>query len=333
MALVKKMFVACRSALISLLFFCFVAPLSLFFCLPAAAEEVIIGYPSRSMTEFPNYLAIKKGFYREEGLEAKFVQAKSNILVAALASGSMDYITSVTSTIGGILAGMAAKVVAGVVKNNPDFLMARPEIRTIRDLKGRKLAVSAFGGASHQRLVIILRKADLDPDTDVNILSVGEAPLRLQQLRLGMISATVLTAPNNFIAERAGFVTLGSSKDILALPAVGIATLERRLKEKPEQVKKVLRALLKGMQHIKAQRADTVRIAMEWLSLDRDLVERSLEVMIPNYSFDCGIDPVGLAAMIDVVSKARGYALKKTLSLADVVDFSLLEEVRKEIRR
>ncbi len=285
------------------------------------------------MTELPNYLAIKKGFYREEGLEAKFVQAKSNILVAALASGSMDYITSVTSSIGGILAGIPAKVVAGVVKNNPDFLMASPEIRTIQDLRGKKLAVSGFGGASHQRLVMILRKAGLDPESDVNILSVGEAPLRLQQLRLGLISATVLTAPNNIIAERAGFVTLGSSKDILALPAVGIATLERRIREKPEQVKKVLRALLKGMQYIKEQRSQTARIAMEWLSLDRDLVERSLDAMIPNYSFDCGIDPAGLKAMIEVISKARGHgALKKNLSPADVVDFSLLEEVRKEMR-
>ena len=328
------MFVTCRGSLIRLLFFWFAVPLSSFFCAPAAAEDVIIGYPSRSMTELPNYLAIKKGFYREEGLEVKFVQAKSNILVAALASGSMDYITSVTSTIGGILAGIPAKVVAGVVKNNPDFLMARPEIRTIQDLRGKKLAVSGFGGASHQRLVMILRKAGLDPESDVNIMSVGEARLRLEQLRLGLISATVLTAPNNFMAERAGLVTLGSSKEILALPAVGTATLERRLKEKPEQVKKVLRALLKGMQYIKEQRAETARIAMEWLSLDRDLVERSLDVMIPNYSLDCGIDPAGLKAMIEVIAKARGRgAVRKSLSPADVVDFSLLEGVKKEITR
>jgi NitT/TauT family transport system substrate-binding protein len=331
--MVKNMFAARRRALIRLLFFAFTVLLPFSFCASVSAEDIIMGYPSRSMTELPNYLAIKKGFYREEGLEAKFVQAKSNILVAALASGSIDYITSVTSSIGGILAGIPAKVVAGVVKNNPDFLVARPEIGTIQDLRGKKLAVSGFGGASHQRLVMILRKAGLDPESDVHILSVGEAPLRLQQLRLGVISATVLTAPNNIMAERAGFVTLGSSKDILALPAVGIATLARRLKEKPEQVKKVLRALLKGMQYIREQRAETARVAMEWLSVDRDLAERSLDVMISNYSFDCGIDLAGLKAMIEVISKARERgALKKSLSPSDVVDFSLLEEVRKEMR-
>jgi NitT/TauT family transport system substrate-binding protein len=330
----KGIFVAYRRALIGLLFLWFIALSCLPFRALAIAEEIIIGYPSRSMTELPNYLAIKKAFYREEGLEVKFVQAKSNVLVSALASGSMDYITPVTTTIGGILEGIPAKVVAGVVKNNPDFLMAKPEIRTIQDLRGKKLAVNGFGGASHQRLLLILRKAGLDPNSDVKILSVGQAQLRLEQLRLGVIDATVLTAPNNFIAERAGFVTLGSSKDILALPAVGLATLERRLKQQPEQVKKVLRALLKGLQYIKEQHAEVVRIAMEWLSLDRDLAERSFEVMIPNYSYDGGLDSAGLRAMIDVISKARGHgALKKTISPADVVDFSLLEEVRKEIRR
>lgn len=323
---------AYRKTLIAFSFFWFFVHSYSSFCAQPPLEEIVIGYPSRSMTELPNHLAIRKGFYRYEGLEAKFVQAKSNILVAALGSGSMDYITSVTTTIGGILGGIPAKVVAGVVKNNPDFLMAKAEIRTIEELKDKKLAVSGFGGASHQRLLIILRKVGLDPKSDVKILSVGDARLRLEQLRLGMIDATVLTAPNNFMAERAGFVTLGSSKDILAMPAVGIVTLERRLKERPEQVKKVLRAVMKGMQYLKEQRAEAVRIAMEWLSLDRDLAERSYEVMLPNYSSDGGIDPSGLKAMIDVVSKREGGAFKKNLSLADVVDFSLLEEVRKEMR-
>src|SRR3972149_4512995 len=175
----------------------------------ASLEEVIIGYPSRSMTELPTHVAAKKGFFRSEGLDVKLVQARSNILAAALTSGSMAYITSVTTTLGGIMGGLPAKVIAGVTKNNPDFLMVRSEIRSITELKGKKLAVSGFGGASHQRLLIILSKAGLNPSTDVTILSVGDARLRLEQLRVDAIDATVLTAPNNFMAERAGFHSLG----------------------------------------------------------------------------------------------------------------------------
>ena len=298
----------------------------------ASLEEVIIGYPSRSMTELPTHVAAKKGFFRSEGLEVKLVQARSNILAAALTSGSMAYITSVTTTLGGIMGGLPAKVIAGVTKNNPDFLMVRSEIRSITELKGKKLAVSGFGGASHQRLLIILSKAGLNPSTDVTILSVGDARLRLEQLRVDAIDATVLTAPNNFMAERAGFRSLGSSSDVLALPAVGVATLERRLKEKPEEVKKVLRALLKGMRQLKERRDEAVMTAMEWLTLDRELAERSYDTMLPHYSLDGSIDPAALQASLDQLNQRRGGS-GKTLSSKDVTDFSFLEEVRRELAR
>jgi NitT/TauT family transport system substrate-binding protein len=294
-------------------------------------EEVIIGYPSRSLTELPTHVALKKGFFRSEGLDVKLVQARSNILAAALASGSMHYLTSVTTVLGAIMGGLPAKVIAGVTKNNPDFLMVRPEIRSFADLKGKKVAVSGFGGASHQRMLIVLSKNGINPATEVTILSVGDARLRLDQLRAGAIDATVLTAPNNFIAERAGFKSLGSSSDLLALPAVGVATLERRLKEKPEEAKKILRAFLKGMRQMRENREEAVAVAMEWLNLDRELAERSYDIMLPNYSLDGRIDPAALQASIDQLNQRRS-AGSKTITPAEVTDFTLLEQVRKELK-
>ena len=73
------------------------------FCAQPSPEQILLGYPSPALTELPNYLAVKKGFYTDEGLEAKFVRARSNVLVAALVSGGLDYITSVATSIGGIM--------------------------------------------------------------------------------------------------------------------------------------------------------------------------------------------------------------------------------------
>jgi len=317
--------------------FCFLAAgcATICFTSPSLAqggpETVTIGFPSRSMTELPNHIAAAKGFYREEGIDARLVQARSNILVAALASGSMDYITSVNSSLSGIMSGVAAKVIAIITKNNPDYLMAKPEIRSLKDLKGKTLAVSAFGGSSHQRLLIILNNFGIDPKTDVTILSVGEAKLRLEQLRLGAIDATVLTAPHNFVAERAGFRTLGSSKDILPLPAVGMATLERKIKDKPDQVKKTLRALLKAMAFIRQNRDETVQRVMDWLALDRELAERSYGAMVSNYAFDGTMDRQQLSQYVQLVAQRRPGAPQKNFSLADVTDFSFIEQARREL--
>ena len=319
-----------------------VAVMALFWCTTAgyspvsaqpASDPIIVGYPSPALTELPNYIAVKKGFYSAEKLDIKFVRARSNILVAALVGSSVDYITSITSSIGGIVGGAPLKIIAGVIKNNPDFLMARPEIASIRELKGKKVAVSGFGGASHQRMLIVLRSAGLDPQKDVTIISVGDAGLRMDQLRLGAIDATVLTAPHCFVAERAGFKNLGSSKDTLPLPAVGIVTLERRIKEKPEQTKKVLRAVLKSVRYLRENRDESVRVAMDWLSIDRDLAERSYDLMVPNYSYDGSISLDGLKASMDQIAKRSPTSSGKTISPADMVDFSMLEEVRKELPR
>ena len=319
--------------------FCFLSAvfLNLYFIRAGLAqpslETVTIGFPSRSMTELPNYIATVKGFYREQGIDVRLVQARSNILVAALASGSMDYITSVNSSLSGIMSGVPAKVIAVITKNNPDYLMAKPEIRSLKDLKGKTLAVSAFGGSSHQRLLILLNSVGMDPKTDVTILSVGEAKLRLEQFRLGAIDATVLTAPHNFIAERAGFRTLGSSKDIMPLPAVGMATLERKLKDHPDQVKKTLLALLKALAFIRQNRDETVQKAMAWLSLDRDLAERSYEAMVPNYAFDGTMDRQQLSQYVEFVSRRRPGAPQKRYNLQDVADFSFVEQARRELER
>ena len=138
-----------------LILFCFLSAVfsRLCFTAPAIAqptpETVTIGFPSRSMTELPNHIAAVKSFYREEGIDARLIQARSNVLVAALASGSMDYITPVNSSLSGIMSGVPAKVIAIITKNNPDFLMAKPEIRSLKELKGKTLAVS--GGRTRGR--------------------------------------------------------------------------------------------------------------------------------------------------------------------------------------
>src|SRR5438093_13691540 len=75
------------------------------FCAQPSPESILIGYPSPALTELPNYLAIHKGLYAAEGLEVKFVRARSNILVAALVSGNLHYITSITTSIGESSAG------------------------------------------------------------------------------------------------------------------------------------------------------------------------------------------------------------------------------------
>src|SRR3989442_7170804 len=79
------------------------------FCAQPSLESILIGYPSPALTELSNYLAIHKGLYAVEGLEVKFVRARSNILVVVLGSGNLHYITFIIISIGGIIGGTTGK--------------------------------------------------------------------------------------------------------------------------------------------------------------------------------------------------------------------------------
>jgi ABC-type nitrate/sulfonate/bicarbonate transport system substrate-binding protein len=114
---------------------------------------------------------------------------------------------------------------------------------------------------------------------------------------------------------------------------VGLVTLERNIKERPEQIKKVLRVVLKSMKFLRENPEEAVRVAMGWLAIDRDLTERSYDVMLPNYSYDGMIPIEGLKASIDLVQSRSAGPPRKTFSPADMTDFSLLEEARRELAR
>jgi ABC-type nitrate/sulfonate/bicarbonate transport system substrate-binding protein len=112
-----------------------------------------------------------------------------------------------------------------------------------------------------------------------------------------------------------------------------MAILERKMKEKPDQVKKTLRAILKAMMFMRQNRAETVQKAVEWLALDRDLAGRSYDAMISNYAFDGVMDRQQLSQYVELVSQRRAGAPQKNFSLGDVADFSFLEQARRELHR
>jgi len=119
----------------------------------------------------------------------------------------------------------------------------------------------------------------------------------------------------------------------LPLPAVGLVTTERKIKERPDQVKKVLRTILKSLKYLRENREEAVRVAMDWLHIDRDLAERSYDMMLPNYSYDGMISMEGLKASIDLIAARSAGPSRKTFTPADMTDFSILEVARKELAR
>jgi ABC-type nitrate/sulfonate/bicarbonate transport system substrate-binding protein len=211
------------------------------------------------------------------------------------------------------------------------YLVARPEFNSVRDLRGRTLAISAFGSAEQLTTFATLKANGLDPDRkDVKIVALGDSPVRLEALKQGIVDATVILIPAVVVAQNLGFKLLASAGDYLELSTPGLGTSDRLLREKPDQVKRTVRAAAKGLLSIRQNRDETVRIMMDWLGLDKDTAAKAYQMGLKAYSEDGSPSEKGVATSVRLETEKAG--IKNEIPMAKVFDLSFIQQVQREMK-
>jgi len=199
-----------------------------------AAEEIKIASTGAGLSTLPLEIAARKGFFRDEGFEVLTITMRTNIAVNALLSRSVEYATPSTSTIKAASAGLPVKTIA-VLLGRPDyFLTVKRDVKTVRDLKGTRIASGSFGAAADLALRTVAKQDGLDPDRDLIRLQMGGAAARYASLISGSVDATILTLPYNLQAEKAGYKDLLWFGERLELLAIGLGDPRRNDSEKSQ---------------------------------------------------------------------------------------------------
>jgi NitT/TauT family transport system substrate-binding protein len=295
-----------------------------------AADKIRIsmtGFAGQFMT-FP--LAQKKGFLKEEGIEAEIIRIAATAGRAALASGEVDYSTGIGGTaIGGALSGVPIKVVACYVPAPVLALVARPEIKSVQALKGKTIAVLIFGGVAHFAARVMVKHYGLDPEKDLKYLAVGPPDARYAALSQGLVDAALLGPPLDFEARKQGFNILARANDIFVFPETGLVTSIKKIQEKPDEIKRVIRAGIKANRYIKSNRDGTIQFLMEWLKLNREIATATYDGVVKVYNEDANICEKGLRLVIDETKKT--VKSSREMSFGDITDLSILREALKEM--
>jgi NitT/TauT family transport system substrate-binding protein len=173
--------------------------LSFFICSAALAQQnldrIVITYPSRSIASVDLYIAQERGFFRQEGLQADVVQVRGNIGVTALLSGDAHAINNVGTLIRAMeRSDLPAKVVSQSLKKNLFWLVTKPEIKSIAELRGKVFGTTTLGGSQHLAAVRFLQKAGLDPGKDITVVIGGDVPAQ-QSLVSGTINWLLFPRP------------------------------------------------------------------------------------------------------------------------------------------
>jgi ABC-type nitrate/sulfonate/bicarbonate transport system substrate-binding protein len=222
--------------------------------LSAQERPIRIGFPSVAFQELPLFAASKRSFFRAEGLNIELVQIAGSPAVAALLSGDVDYITHNSRIIATAVRGGGVKSVFNYVARPIYYLVTLPEIKQAKEIQGHTVGVSAFGGAAYYITKQVVEFYGLNVSKDVAIRALGQDSIRFSALVGRTIQATLLPPDFAVRAKENGLNVLIYAGDIVDMPMGGLGTTDKRLKEKREEVRRVLRALLRALRFVNEDR-------------------------------------------------------------------------------
>jgi NitT/TauT family transport system substrate-binding protein len=295
---------------------------------PQALQEVRIGSSNISATNFCTFYARDRKFFQKEGLDAKIIIVRSEVALTALIAGNLDYTTLSTTAMEGTLRGMPLRVVAITNQYPLIGLVVQDKIKQVADLKGKKLAVSSFGGSVYSAALYLLKNYGLKPQEDVAILASGTNTARMAALKQGAVDAALISSPDDLRAAKEGLKLLLDVGTIYKLPFGGVSTTVAKIKENPTEVKRVVNAVVqatKAMAEPK-NRDDVINYIVSFFKLDRDTASEFYDRLIPSLS-PTGI--VGREQIKLVIDSAVERGLTdKPLDPDAVSDFSIAKQLR-----
>ena len=294
-----------------------------------AADKVRIGFPDRAAQFVPLPLGEQRGFFREEGLQAEFIRIAPTVAIAALVSGEIDYYTSIGSGVAATIRGLPVRVVACYLRSAPIALIARPEFKSVRELKGKTIGVNTYGSPIEVIGRLIVKHFGMDPDNEVRFLATGVIESRFAAMSQGLTAATLGSAPIDFLGRKQGFVILASAHELFSYPASGLTASVKKIKEKPEEVKRVIKAGIKANRYIPQNRAGTIQVIADWLKIDQEMATATYDSVSKAFNDDGSIPEDGLRLVIEEAK--RTAKINREVPINEVEDLSSLREAQREL--
>jgi ABC-type nitrate/sulfonate/bicarbonate transport system substrate-binding protein len=304
--------------------------LNCWFASVALGQEVFIGNPGKSLNFFHFDLAIEHGFFRELGLDVKLLSTKCDVAVTALLTGDLQA-TGCVGTASRAIASqnVSVRTVIWLFKKPTFYVVAKPEIKSAADLRGKIIGISSFGSDTDLAMKVYVQSGKLDPDKDIKRIVAGSTATRLQGLKAGSMDATTLSPPFNIYAEQMGLRVLAYTGDFLEFPQSGFTVSDATLKNKRDLIKRLLHGTLRGLQFTLKNRADTVRFIAKDYKLQEAVADKVYTSLLPAMSENGLATDKGLRVMIETL----GTAVGKNVDFPPerLVDYTLLKEAQKEL--
>jgi NitT/TauT family transport system substrate-binding protein len=294
-----------------------------------AADRIRIGFPELAAPFVSLAVGQKRGFFQDEGLQPEFIRMNPAIAFQALVGGEIDYYTVLFPGVAAAIRGVPVRIVGSYVPGATIALISRPEFKSVQELRGKTIGINAFGGALESAARLMVKHFGVDPDKEIKLLATGPMESRFAAMKQGLTAATLGSPPTDFLGKKFGFVVLARAHELFSFPVSGLLASVKKIKERPDEIKRVIRAGIKSNRYFIQNREGTIQIMTEWMKIDREMATATYESVLKAFSDDLSLPENGLRLLIEEAKRAT--KVEREVTMNEVADLSILREAQKEL--
>jgi ABC-type nitrate/sulfonate/bicarbonate transport system substrate-binding protein len=293
----------------------------------SSPTRVTVHVPSKSLALMPYYFGMDKAFFSPELIEPQLVVMSPPIAIAALVAGELDFATTLGAATSAILRGLPLKRIFYVQQLPSHALLAQPEIKSVQDLTGKVIAVTALTDAVGMSATLILKSNGIDPSR-VTLLATQVSDNAYKALTTGRVAATLMAPPYAEELEAKGYRRLAEARAYAPLSFIGLVTTVDSLKKNPQKAHGLIAGLHRTLvyMHNPANRAEVIQYIAGFHKIDLPLAEKAFATQMQSYSKDGTKPRKAVEREIEIYRET--LKVGKTFTPDDLEDMSFLRKVQ-----
>ena len=294
-------------------------------------DKMRLGYSGTGLNNYVLEMGRRAGIFRKNGLDLEVVYVNSgSLLNQALIAGTFDVSFSQGSeAMLAKLRGADMRITAVIANRFNHVYLTAPVITSIKQLKGKKVAVSRFGSGSHFQSNLALKEGGLDPDKDVTVLQIGNSGARMAAILSGTVDGTIMAADFVPRAKKEGFNVVADLADSkIDYPFLSLNMMGNYIERNPKMVKALIKSMAESIRALQTEQSAAKAVVRAVLRTeDVETVDyatmRSIQVLARR-PFPTA---AGIQTVLDELSKEPKA---KSSKFEDFVDLRALRELDQE---
>lgn len=251
-----------------------------------ALDKIRVGLSSISATSGSIWVAEEKGLFRKHGIDAEVIVIGGGAarVVSSLLAGEIQFsVGGGDAVVRAALKGADTVLVASPMTKGLQRMMVRSYIKSPEDLRGKKVAITRFGSASHWVLQLMLRKWGMRPE-DIQTVQLGSSPAMLVSLDKGGVDGAVLALPSFFVAEDRGYRILGEPADMdIYYLQNSVDSTRSYLRRQRDQAVRFVKGIIEGIAYFKKNKKESLEVLRKKLRIQSEQ-ERDVRYLVSSYN-------------------------------------------------